>query len=279
MKDAEGVSLLQWCMPKLRLRWPGLRKVRRIVYKRIDRRLKELGLSGVDAYRSYLESHPAEWPVLDALCWIPVSRFYRDKGVFQHLEQEVLYQLSEAAAIRGEKEVWCWSLGCASGEEPYTLAILWRHVLASRFPMVEIRILATDVDPQAIERASRGCYPEHSIRDLPQDWRAEAFVVTNEEFCLKAEYRQPVIFRLQDIRETTPEGRFDLILCRNVVFTYFDSALQLEILQKILDKLISGGALVIGRTEYLPEGVAGLELWSKATRVYRKCYKIEEGFR
>ena len=77
--DAEGVQFLQWCLPRLRLRWLGFRKVRRQVYKRILRRLKELGFSGVDEYRSYLEGHPAEWAVLEALCWISISRFYRDK--------------------------------------------------------------------------------------------------------------------------------------------------------------------------------------------------------
>lgn len=269
MKDVEGVALLQWLLPQMRLRWPGFRKVRRRVYKRIDRRLKELGLSGVDAYRSYLEAHPAEWPVLDALCWIPISRFYRGKRVFECLEQEVLYPLAEAAVTRGEKETRWWSVGCASGEEPYTLAILWRRALARRFPALGVRILATDIDPQAIERAERGCYPGSSVKDLPGEWRTEAFVASNEEFCLKAEYREPVTFRLQDIRKAAPEGRFDLILCRNVVFTYFDEVLQQDILKKLMDKLTPGGAFVIGSAEHLPEGIAGLELWSKTPGVYR----------
>ncbi len=87
--DADGVQFLQWCLSRLRLRWPGFRKVRRQVYKRLHRRLQELGLSSVAEYRSYLEEHPTEWAALDALCWIPISRFYRDKGVFQYVERRL----------------------------------------------------------------------------------------------------------------------------------------------------------------------------------------------
>ncbi|HET6371267.1 MAG TPA: CheR family methyltransferase, partial [Nitrospiria bacterium] len=121
-----------------------------------------------------------------------------------------------------------------------------------------------------IERARRGCYPKSAIKDLPENWREEAFDTQNNEFCLKTEYREPVLFLLQDIRRTVPEGRFDLILCRNVAFTYFDDLLQREIFKKVMDKLIPGGGLVIGSTETLPEEVAGLELWTKCRGIYRK---------
>lgn len=271
MKDSEGVLLLQWALPKLHLRWPGFRKVRRQVYKRIDRRLKELGLSGADEYRAYLDTHPTEWPALDALCWISVSRFYRDKAVFQYLEREVLPQLAQLAAARGGKDARCWSLGCASGEEPYTLAILWKLGLAPRFTALSFRILATDADPQAIERARRGYYPARSAKDLPGDWLASALVPSADGFCLKAEYREPVTFLLQDVRQSVPEDHFHLILCRNLAFTYFDDELQQVILQRIVERLLPGGALVVGSSESLPEGVPDLEPWAKKLGVYRRA--------
>jgi hypothetical protein len=80
MRDPEGVAFLQWCLPRLGLRWPGFRKVRRRVYTRIDRRLKELGIPDVAAYRGYLDRHPEEWPVLGAFCRIPISRFLPGPG-------------------------------------------------------------------------------------------------------------------------------------------------------------------------------------------------------
>ncbi len=268
--DADGIQFLQWGLPRLHLRWPGFRKVRRQVYKRIRRRLQELGFSGVAEYRAYLEDHPAEWAVLDALCWISISRFYRDKGVFQYVAREILWQLAQKVVTDGASEVRCWSAGCAAGEEPYTLAILWKQHLAAQCPTLEMRIVATDVDPQAIQRAKRGCYPASSLKDLPAEWRAQAFVPSDQGFCLKPEYQELVTFFVQDVRETVPDGLFQLILCRNVAFTYFDDALQKETLHTITERLVPGGALVIGALEALSEGVWGLEPWAKKLGVYRK---------
>ncbi len=268
--DAEGIQFLQWCLPTLRLRWSGFRKVRRQVYKRLNRRLKELGLAGVEEYRSYLAAHPAEWSVLDTLCWISISRFYRDMGVFQYVEREVLSQLATMVVTSGEEEVRCWSAGCASGEEPYTLAILWRHRLAGQFPTLRLSIVATDIDTRAIQRAERGCYPASSVKELPEEWRVQAFVPSEEGFCIRQEYREMVTFLRQDIRETAPDGSFHLILCRNLVFTYFDDTLQRETLRRITERLVSGGALVVGKLEELSGENWGVAPWSKHTGIYRK---------
>ena len=270
MEDSEGVQFLQWCLPKLHLRWAGFRKVRRQVYKRINRRVKELGLSEFVDYRTYLAVHPEEWSVLETLCWISISRFYRDLGVFQYLERKVLPELARKAVAGAEAELRCWSIGCAAGEEPYTLAILWTLRLMSQFPSLTMRILATDIDPQAIVRAERGCYPASSVKDLPAELLTEAFVTSADGFCVKEEYREPVTFQLHDILESAPEGSFHLILCRYLIFTYFEEELQRATLEKILASLATGGALVIGNTESLPEGVPGLDVWDQKMGVYRK---------
>ncbi len=268
--DAEGVQFLQWCLPRLNLRWRGFRKVRRQVYKRINRRLQELGVPSIAAYRVYLEDHPGEWPVLDDFCRIGISRFYRDRSVFQYLEHEVLPQLAQLVIAGGEDEIRCWSAGCARGEEPYTLAIIWRHRLAMQFPTLGLRIVATDIDSQAIRRAERGCYRASSLKDLPTEWRSRAFVTIANELCLKDEYRPHVTFVVQDIREQEPEGLFHLILCRNLVFTYFDEALQRKTLQKLTARLAPGGGLVIGQLESLSDGPQGIQPWSTRWGVYRK---------
>lgn len=268
--DSEGVQFLQWCLPRMELRWPGFRKVRRQVYKRINRRLQELKLPTVDAYRDYLEAHPAEWTTLESSCWISISRFYRDRSVFEHLESEVLPQLAQCAAAGQEQELRCWSAGCAAGEEPYTLAIIWKQRLTSRYPTLEFRVVATDIDPEAIQRARRACYRASSVKQLPPEWRAQAFETIDDELCLKDEYRASVMFRVQDIRERAPEGTFHLILCRNLVFTYFDENLQREAMQRLTASLTAGGALIIGNLESIPEGSWGLEPWSKRSGTYRK---------
>lgn len=271
MRDIEGVQFLQWCLPRLRLCWPGYRKVRRQVYKRIQRRLQSLGLASLADYQTYLETHPEEWDVLDSYCWIPISRFYRDKSVFQFLEQEVLPSLVQQLQARGESILRCWSLGCASGEEPYCLSLLWKLTLQARFPAVQLVILATDVDEQAVARAQRGCYPLSSLRDLPESWRTHGFDQTADGFLIKPEFRDSVTFLVQDIRQAAPEETFHLILCRYLAFTYFDAPLQSHTLRQLVERMGAGSALVIGSKEQLPTGESGLIPWSEKEGIYRRA--------
>ena len=120
MKDLQCTEFLKWCLPVLRFSWPGFRKVRKQVCKRLTRRTGELGLPDLVAYREYLVSHHEEWQVLDSLCRVTISRFYRDRRVFDVLRFEILPTLARRALTDAEKEVRCWSAGCCSGEEPYT---------------------------------------------------------------------------------------------------------------------------------------------------------------
>jgi len=235
--------LLQWALPRLGLRWEGFRKVRRQVCRRVSRRIGELALREAGAYRAYLEKHDGEWDVLARLCRVTISRFWRDRAVFEALRDEVLPELGPAVSA--------WSAGCASGEEPYSL------VLAAAEARVEIDIVATDADPALLERARRAVYPESSLRDLPPDLRARAF----EDGHLRRRYREPVDFLLRDVREGAPGGPFDLVLCRNLVFTYLADELQREIGRELARSLRSGGALVVGAHEALPEGLKGFEPW------------------
>jgi chemotaxis protein methyltransferase CheR len=259
----------------LHLRWRGFRKVRRQVYKKINRRLQELGVPNLEAYRLYLEDHPGEWATLDSLCWINISRFYRDRSVFEQLANEILPQLAERVVARRESEIVCWSAGCAGGEEPYTLSIIWKNCFAKKFPQLRLRIIATDIDPLAIHRAERSCYRASSVRDLPAEWRAQAFVTIADERCLKSEYRACVTFLLQDLRERVPEGSFHLVLCRNLVFTYFDEPLQKKMMQNFTSALAPGGILIIGKLESLPDGPWGIQPWSPRLGIYQKTLETQ----
>lgn len=194
----------------------------------------------------------------------------RRKGVFQFLEQEVLPSLARQALAQDESVLRCWSLGCAAGEEPYSLSLLWKLKLQAQFPTVGLVVLASDIDEQAIARAQQGCYPPSSLKDLPESWRMQAFDHTAEGFLVKPDYREPVTFLVQDIREAAPEETFHLILCRYLVFTYFDEPLQSNTLRRLMERMQPGGALVIGNGETLPDGEFGLTPWSEKERVYRR---------
>lgn len=281
MPGAACRAFLQWALPHLELDWRGFRRVHRQVCKRIGRRLAALRLASLDQYRAYLEGHPAEWRVLDSFCRISVSRLMRDRSVFERLAGVVLPSLAAAAQARGAKELRCWSAGCASGEEPYTLALLWRFELAERFPGLAMHVVATDVDRQLLERAALGRYRRSSLREVPPSWTAAAFTPDGQWLELRPEFREGVEFVAQDIRESAPEGVFDLILCRNLAFTYFDELLQRRVAERLLNSLQPGGALVVGERERVPPGVPGVTPWMPELGIYGRAGspQLELGFR
>ncbi|MDJ0949285.1 MAG: CheR family methyltransferase [Alphaproteobacteria bacterium] len=269
MKDIDCVAFLQWSLPRLALRWPGFRKVRRQVCKRLTRRLRELALADVAAYRRYLDDHPDEWRILDGFCRITISRFCRDRHVFELLAERVLPTLAEAAA-RDRRTLSAWSAGCGSGEEVYSLRLLWDLALAQDWPETTLQILGTDIDPVLLERARAGCYPPGCLREVPDAWRETAFADRAGLFCLRAEFRHGVAFHQEDIRETMPAGPFDLVLCRNLAFTYFTLSLQAQVLAGIAERMRSGGVLVIGGHEQLPADAEALRFRATARTMWRK---------
>ena len=264
MQDADCAEFLQWALPRLHRRWQGFRKVRAQVCQRIDRRCRVLGLTGARAYRDYLERHPAEWERLDRLCPITISSFYRDKSVFDFLGATLLPHLARDAQRHAARDLRAFSIGCASGEEPYTLRLVWHFHVAPVHREISLSIVATDVLPELLERARKACYPASSLKRLPEAWRARAFETMAGGYCLRTEYRQGIEFLQQDVRMALPDGHFNLILCRNLVFTYFDEGTQQEILRRVLTRLLPGGALVIGRRETLPSATMELIPWPGA---------------
>ncbi len=278
VKGEDCVPFLQWALPRLGMRWAGFRKVRGQVCRRITRRIGELGLSGFEAYRRHLECEPDEWSYLDSFCRVTISRFHRDRGVFELIRNRLLPELlaaegegaGAAGAALAEPVVRCWSAGCASGEEPYSLIILWRLQLRKRFPGVRLHVLATDADETLLERARRARYPPSSLRELAPEWVEAAFAPAGGELRLRRPFHQGVELLRQDIRSEMPAGPFHMILCRNLVFTYFQPDLQARLLDGILHRLLPGGYLVVGSHERLPAGDWPLERHIDGEAVFRR---------
>lgn len=270
MNDRDCIRFLQETLPRLHLRWSGFRKVRRQVCKRLQRRLKQLQLSDLASYRQYLDQHPTEWDTLDGCCRITISRFYRDQGIYRQLEQEALPLLAAQAMERGMPRIKVWSVGCGAGEEPYSLAILWALSPEPAFRQTGLEILATDADSDLLQRARSACYPYSSIRELPSDWRDATFSRADNQFCLQPAYRRAVCFMQHDIRSPAPDGPFDLVLCRNLAFTYFDADLQRETGRQIASVLHKGGLLVLGAHECLPDKLEDFSPWQTGLPLYLK---------
>jgi len=274
-RDATCVTFLQWALPHLRMRWSGFRKVRGQVCKRVARRSKNLALPNLAAYRVYIEAHPGEWMLLDGLCRISISRFFRDRAVWEYLASDVLPSLAERAMSQEEAEIRVWSIGCAGGEECYTMTILWRILIEPRFPHIALRVLGTDADRDQLARACVSCYPAASLKEMPLPWRREAFKERAGHCFLRQEFQAGVELLEQDIRRHLPAGAFHLVLCRNLAFTYFEENLQSEIARAIYDRLVPGGVLVLGKRERLPKAAGGLVELAPHLRIYSKPIVLE----
>ncbi|NOQ46648.1 MAG: chemotaxis protein CheR, partial [Desulfobulbaceae bacterium] len=261
MEDNKCVSFLQWVLPQLNMRWKGFRKVRRQVCKRIDRRIVELGLTGLESYRNYLAENSKEWIILDKFCRITISRFYRDRLVFDYVSTEVLPVLVNGAVERKNTLIRVWSAGCASGEEPYTIALLWHNLIRPKLPNLHLEIIATDIDPVLIKRAREACYQQGSLRDLPLAWQTGAFDRQRDLYSLKQSIKEYVHFLNLDIRKNAPGGLFHIILCRNLAFTYLDQKLQRSVLERFYNKLEIGGVLISGTHEKMPDEDVAFARW------------------
>lgn len=259
MKDSDCVAFLQWALPRVGHRWPGYRKVRRQVCRRLARRIADLGLHDTWEYRDYLDAHDGEWASLEQLLPITISRFFRDRDVFDHLCGTLLPELCSLAA---PGPVRIWSAGCGGGEEPYTLTI------SARRQRIPIEVLGTDVDVQQLRRARKACYSYGSLKDLPSEWRSEAFQRQHGDFCLRPELRANVAFCRQDVRRQMPAGPFHLVLCRYLVFTYFDEEVQEAVAGELYDRLVPGGVLVLGKRETWPAGAPPLLEVRSGLRIY-----------
>jgi chemotaxis protein methyltransferase CheR len=196
MNDTDCTAFLQWALPQLDLRWPGFRKVRGQVCKRLRKRMSELGIDDFADYRSRLAADPPEWQVLDECCHITISRFFRDRGVFESLRRRVLPDIAaRAGAEQRAARIWC--AGCASGEESYTLKILWDLEVAKLYPGVSLSIVATDIDEAMLACAREGCFKATSLHELPPHLTEQAssgwghsfassqFIARASIFCIK----------------------------------------------------------------------------------------------
>lgn len=250
-------------------RWDGFRKPRNQVLSRIRDRIHDLGLSGgFDEYRQFLGDHPKEWENLNRLCDVTISKFFRDREVWEYLRDEILPE------ILSDKPVTIWSIGCCNGEEAYSLAIISEqltNVSGRNVTTSDFNILATERNEHVLRRAGKGCYPAGALKELMDDEIRTYFRklddVHEEDYQIKERVKEYIQFEKRDIRESLPDQSFDLILCRNLVFTYFTEERQSEFLDDLKPRMKERSYLVIGSNESLPKP-EWLEMVSETHRVF-----------
>ncbi|MBI4637216.1 MAG: tetratricopeptide repeat protein [Candidatus Rokubacteria bacterium] len=213
--------------------------------------------SGPEAYLAWLASLPdqsAEWRRLASHLTVGETYFFRDHALFEALEQRVLPSLIEARRSEAILRLRLWSAGCATGEEPYSLAILLDRLLPDCSEWV-LTILATDINPNALDVARRGLYREWSFRDTPQ-WIRDRYVHRRgaETFEVDPRIRRMVTVAPLNLAEdgypsvVTNTSAMDVILCRNVLM-YFTPEAQRGTVARLHRALVSGGWLAVSPAE------------------------------
>jgi chemotaxis protein methyltransferase CheR len=234
-------------VPLLGLSWRPFK--RRGIRRRLERRLVDIGVSSFAEYGSRVKKDAGEQAHLSRILTVTISRFFRDRDVFNQLETSIFPAILER---KNPGKLGAWSIGCASGEEPYSLSLLWRARFERDWSQVELRVVATDIDAALLERAKEGKYKESSLREVPGEILKEYFKPDGEGYMLDKGIRESVKFRTHDVLRDEPLSGMDVILCRNLAFTYFSRVSQLAVMGKVADSLDEEGYFIIGKEESLP---------------------------
>lgn len=215
--------------------------------RRLAVRLRACQLTTYQEYAKRLAQDKSEYPkLLDALT-INVTNFYRNPETFKAISSRVL-PLFLAQAEQG-RTLTVWSAGCSSGEEPYSLAILWRE-FAGGGSNRPYRIIATDIDRQSMDKAGQGIYDQNSMNEIPPELIKKYFKQSSKNYILDEDIKRMVEYRHFDLLDPSPFSGLDMILCRNVLI-YFSRQAQEFIFDSFRKSLRPGGFLVLGKVETL----------------------------
>ena len=210
--------------------------------------MNSLGVTSFDEYVDYLELHGEEYASLFNTVLINVTGFFRDGPTWDYLATDVVPTLVQARPPGSPIRVW--SAGCATGEEAYSLAMLFARVLGDEEFVARVKIYATDVDEEALEHARHAAYAPRQVQDVPHDALEQFFERTDQRYLFRKDLRRSVIFGRNDLIQDAPISRIDLLLCRNTLM-YFTAEAQGQILRRFHFALADDGRLVLGRSEML----------------------------
>jgi two-component system CheB/CheR fusion protein len=218
------------------------------VYRRVERRMAIHQLERIADYVHYLRENPQEVELLFKELLIGVTSFFRDPASWAYLQEHVLPEMLAAQPEGGTLRAWV--AGCSTGEEAYSLAISLRETLDRVRPAVHfsIQIFATDLDPDAIEKARRAVYPANIAADVSEERLQRFFINDGGSFRVSKEIREMVVFAPQNLVMDPPFTKLDILTCRNLLI-YLGAELQQRVLPLFHYSLKPGGVLMLGSAE------------------------------
>jgi two-component system, chemotaxis family, CheB/CheR fusion protein len=218
------------------------------LYRRITKRMQTVGIADFEDYVDYLEVHPDEFAQLFDTILINVTTFFRDRDTWDYLTSHVLPAI---IAAKGPAEpIRVWSAACASGEEPYSLAMALCELLRPERFREQVKIYATDVDEDALTHARQAIYTHRSVSDVPPELLEKYFEQSNSRYTFRKDVRRTIIFGRHDLMQDAPISHIDLLLCRNALM-YFNAESQARILKRFHFSLNESGFMVVGKAEML----------------------------
>lgn len=246
-----------------------------LVKNRLRKRLSSLSLTSFGDYLKYLKEGDDARQELSRMVTVistNVTYFFREEDHFHFLKDRVLPEIYREKERHGVKKIRCWSAGCSSGEEPYSLAITINDYLNGNLNSMDIKILATDVSTHVLEKAVKGMYKIAALENVPPHLIKRNFyrgVNNREGFAMVKEHlKNMVLVRFLNLMEKNYpfKGPFDFIFCRNVMI-YFDKSTQRELLCKFHERLEPGGYLFLGHSEGLTGTHSGFKYVAPAVYV------------
>jgi two-component system CheB/CheR fusion protein len=216
--------------------------------RRVGKRLQSLRLERYGDYVDYLEVHPEEFATLFNTILINVTSFFRDAPAWDCLSAEVIPAL--LAEKKPQDPIRIWSAGCSSGEEAYTLAIVFAEALGAEAFHRRVKIYATDADEEALVPARQASYSAKDLQPVPAELRHKYLEEAGNHFLFRPDLRRAVIFGRHDLVQDAPISRLDLLVCRNTLM-YFNAETQTRILARFHFGLSDIGILFVGKAETL----------------------------
>ncbi|CCQ74319.1 PAS domain S-box protein [Magnetospira sp. QH-2] len=235
------------------------------VVRRIERRMTVNQVESLDDYVRFLELNKTEQGALYQELLIGVTNFFRDPDVFDLLREKFLPEMLEEAQGR---ELRVWVAGCSTGEEAYTYAIAFREVMENIGKSVDVKIFATDVDQDAIMRASTGVFSEGVSADIPPALLSKYFFRKGDDYRIVRQIREMVVFAKHNLIKDPPFTNIDIISCRNLLI-YLQQVLQHKVMESMNFSLKPNGILVLGTSESIGEAEIYFEPVSNRWKIFR----------
>ena len=220
------------------------------VLRRIERRMVVTHCPTLSSFAHLLEENQNEVDLLVKDILIGVTKFFRDAEFFEKLKHTVIYNILENSGSTDPIRIW--SAGCSTGEEAYSLAILFHEAMDEKKLHRDIKIFATDVDTKAIEQAGKGVFSESIVDDVSAERLARFFIKRNDQYQICKDIRKMIIFAPHNMLSDPPFGKLALICCRNVLI-YFQPVLQKGLFAIFHSALKNGGYLFLGKSETASE--------------------------